>query len=119
MDYASYYGSSYGNTPAIDAGFGAAIGAMLGIYLLILLVIYVLQIIAMWKIFSKAGEAGWKSIIPIYNAVILFKISGLSPWLILAYLAAIIPFVGWIVPIVITILQANGLSKSFGKSNFT
>lgn len=116
MDYASYYGSSYGNTPAIDAGFGAAIGAMLGIYLLILLVIYVLQIIAMWKIFSKAGEAGWKSIIPIYNAVILFKISGLSPWLILAYLAAIIPFVGWIVPIVITILQANGLSKSFGKS---
>ena len=70
----------------------------------------------MWKIFSKSGEAGWKSLIPIYNCVILFKISGLSPWLILAYLASVIPFVGWIVVLVISILQANGLSKSFGKS---
>lgn len=116
MDYASYYNSYYGNSAALDAGVGAALGAMLGMYLVIILVIYVLQIIAMWRIFSKAGEAGWKSLIPIYNAIILFKVSGLSPWLILAYLAAIIPFVGWIVPIVITILQANGLSKSFGKS---
>ena len=116
MDYAGYYNSDYGNSAALDAGVGAALGAMLGMYLVIILVIYVLQIIAMWRIFSKAGEAGWKSLIPIYNAVILFKVSGLSPWLILAYLAAIIPFVGWIVPIVITILQANGLSKSFGKS---
>ena len=81
-------------------------GAMFIVYL----------VVAMWKIFTKAGEKGWKSIIPIYNIVILFKISGLSPWLILVYLAGIIPFIGWIACFIITIMQANGLAKSFGKS---
>ena len=56
-------------------------------------------------------------IIPIYNAVILFKISGLSPWLLLICLAAVIPFIGWIPMLVILIFQANGLSKAFGKSS--
>lgn len=129
MDYSSYDISQYARgidsyvettdaafSSATAAGVGAAFGAFLGIYIIFALVISVLQIIAIWKIFSKSGESGWKSLIPIYNVIILFKVSGLSPWLILAYLAAIIPVIGWIVPIVITILQANGLSKSFGKS---
>lgn len=50
-----------------------------------------------------------------YNIVILFKISGLSPWLVLVYLASIIPFVGWIAVLVLTIYQAYSLAKSFGK----
>ena len=108
----SYYYSS-SSSSAAAAGFGAAIGAMMGVYSIIAIAITVLQIVAMWKIFSKAG---WKSLIPIYNLVILFKISGLSPWTILAYLTAWIPVIGWVVSIVITVLQANGLSKSFGKS---
>ena len=61
-------------------------GAMFIVYLVVAIIIAILQIVAMWKIFTKAGEKGWKSIIPIYNIVILFKISGLSPWLILVYL---------------------------------
>ena len=36
--------------------------------------IYLFLVIANWKIFSKAGQAGWKSLIPIYNVYILFKI---------------------------------------------
>ena len=40
----------------------------------------VLIIIAMWKIFEKAGEAGWKSIIPIYNVYIMYKIVGMKNW---------------------------------------
>lgn len=80
------------------------------------LVIVLFQILAIWKIFTKAGERGWKSIIPIYNLVILLRISGLSSWLVLAYLAALIPVVGFIVVIAIDILQAYGLSKAFGKS---
>lgn len=38
------------------------------------LALAVLGIVAMWKIFVKAGEAGWKAIIPFYNTYILFKI---------------------------------------------
>ena len=33
-----------------------------------------LGIIVQWKLFTKAGEAGWKSIIPIYNIYTLCKI---------------------------------------------
>ena len=39
------------------------------------LVLYVLEVIALWKIFVKAGEDGWKAIIPILNIYVLFKIS--------------------------------------------
>jgi len=39
------------------------------------LVAYIITAIALWKIFKKAGEKGWKSIIPIYNSYILYKIS--------------------------------------------
>ena len=111
-DY-SYYADDFDTASAVGLG---ALGAMFSTFLIIMLVIAVLQIIAMWKIFAKAGEKGWKSIIPIYNVVTLFKISGLSPWLVLVYLASVIPFVGWIACLVLTIFQANGLAKSFGKS---
>ena len=30
-------------------------------------IFYIPQVIAYWKIFTKAGEEGWKSIIPIYK----------------------------------------------------
>ena len=39
------------------------------------LVWYILYVVAAWKIFTKAGEAGWKSIIPFYNTFIQYKIS--------------------------------------------
>ena len=38
--------------------------------LAIMVIILVFTIIANWKIFTKAGEAGWKSLIPIYSSVI-------------------------------------------------
>lgn len=46
----------------------------LGAILLILLAYWVLLVIARWKMFTKAGEAGWKSIIPIYADYIGFKL---------------------------------------------
>lgn len=123
-DYPSYY--DYGSTDisqyaregldsSVATGIGAMLGAMLGVYLMIALVIGILQLVAMWKVYSKAGEKGWKSLIPIYNIVVLFKISGISPWLIFVYFAAIIPFVGWIAVLALSVYQANQLSKSFGK----
>ena len=30
-------------------------------------IIYVILVAGMWKMFEKAGIAGWKAIIPIYN----------------------------------------------------
>ena len=109
------YHDSYSSINYDDAAVGAVLGGFVAVFYIIFLAIAVIQIIAMWKIFSKAGEKGWKAIIPIYNMVILFKISGLSPWLILVYLASIIPFVGWIAPIALNAVFAYKLAKSFGK----
>ena len=82
--YSSYY-SNYPSDYAISAAATTTIIGALMVYLVIILAIAIIQVVAMWKLFNKAGEKGWKSIIPIYNCVILFKISGLSPWLVLVY----------------------------------
>lgn len=125
MDYydidtdVSQYARSFDSYGSLDsssaAGLGAVFGAFLGVYLVVIFAIAILQVVAMWKLYTKAGEKGWKSIIPIYNMVTLFKICGLSPWLVLVYFAAVIPFVGWIAVIALTIYLSNCLAKSFGK----
>ena len=54
------------------------IGSMMllgGIYMIFALVWWILQIIANWNIFTKAGEAGWKSLIPIYGDYVSYKIA--------------------------------------------
>lgn len=116
--YPSYYDYS-SSASSIDSSAVAVILASLGVMLFFMLaigiVLLILQIIANWKIFTKAGEKGWKSIIPIYNAVILFKISGISPLFVLIYLVGFIPFVGALAILGVTIYQANSLAKSFGK----
>ncbi len=72
------------------------------------LIVVVLLIIAMWKIFSKAGQGGWKSLIPIYNVYTLCKIADGNGW---KFLLLLIP----IVNIIYMIMLYYRLSKSFGK----
>lgn len=58
---------------------GAVLGGMLGAVIVCAIAFAVLMIIAEWKLFTKAGEAGWKSLIPIYNIWVAFKIVGINP----------------------------------------
>ncbi len=125
-------------TPQDQAGIAAVFGALAGMgiaFTIICLVIGILTIVPMWKIFTKAGEKGWKSIIPIYNTYILCKIAGRNFWKIfgitvaLYILPLIIGAVGsgvvatilgivcfalsiWL--IVEIVLVYHGLSKNFG-----
>ena len=67
-------------TPAEAAAIGGiAAGAFVTIAIFAT-IFYVLLIVACWKIFEKAGEKGWKSIIPIYNIYILYKIVKMESW---------------------------------------
>lgn len=86
---------------------GSAGGGML--FLLIELAIIALVIVGFWKVFSKAGQPGWFSLIPIFNVFILLKIVG-RPWWWLILL--LIPIVNFIIMIVVSI----DVAKSFGKS---
>ena len=72
------------------------------------LAIAVLGIIAMWKLFEKAGEPGWASIIPFYNVYVLFKITWGNGW---KFLFLLIP----IANIVFMIITMVKLAKAFGK----
>ena len=105
------------NLSTSDAFAAGGVAGFFATYSIVMIVIAVLTIIAQWRIFTKAGEAGWKCLIPIYNLVILFKIAGLSPWWVLGYLAAVIPIVGAFIVLGITIYLNISLGKAFGKSN--
>ena len=86
----------------------AMTSAQLTAYVIFCLIFAVLTIIATWKIFTKAGEKGWKSIIPIYNAYIFFKITWGNGWF---FLLMLIPFVN----IAIYFVTLWKLAKAFGK----
>jgi ABC-type sulfate transport system permease subunit len=72
-------------------------------------VITIIVIVALWKIFEKAGKPGWASLIPIYNVIVLLEIIGKPLWWIILLL---IPLVN----IIFGIWAVNLLSKSFGKN---
>ncbi len=72
------------------------------------LILIVGSIVALWKLFTKAGKPGWASIIPIYNTIVMIDIAGKPLWWILLMF---IP----IVNIVISILVMVGLAKNFGR----
>lgn len=91
------------------------------------IIIAVLVIVAMWKIFKKAGEPGWKAIVPFYNSYTLFKIVWDTKffWInlgfaVLSGIISFLPAIGWlgsiisIASFVLTIMVLNKLAKSFG-----
>ena len=61
-----------------------------GIYLVVALGWWILQIIANWRIFTKAGEAGWKSIIPVYGDYVSYKIAWQPSYFWLVFILGII-----------------------------
>jgi hypothetical protein len=93
-------------------------GGFVFILVIIYIAIIVLEIAALWKLFVKAGQPGWAAIIPIYNLYVLLKVIGRPPWwLALFFVGVIVPFVGWILLVVIGIIVAIDLAKSFAKSS--
>ena len=36
--------------------------------------------LGIWKVFRKAGQPGWAAFVPIYNLVLMTRISGFSSW---------------------------------------
>jgi len=88
-------------------------GAMLVFVMLISLAFAAVMIGSMWKVYVKAGQPGWASLVPIYNLVVMLRITGKPAW----WLALMfIPFVNFIVLIMVTMDLAKcfGQSKGFG-----
>jgi hypothetical protein len=95
VDYSSSY-SAQGQAP----------GPLVWVCWTVYIILFILWIVALWKIFSKAGQPGWAAIVPIYNYIVWCKIVGRPAWWVLLLLICF--------PIFYIILSID-LAKSFGK----
>lgn len=96
MDYSAQNGQG-------AAGAGIGIGGII-----IGLAIGIFMIVAMWKVFKKAGQPGWGCLIPIYNWYLMIKIAQRPGWwLVLMF----IPLVNFIIMIIVSV----GIAENFGK----
>lgn len=116
---AQAYDYSYDyTTTTTDTGGLAGLAVFTGVWMFIWLAVAVFMIVCMWKMFEKAGEQGWKSIIPIYNYWTLCEIVGKPGWWSLVTLLMAIPiinFVAWIPALIVAVIVSIELAKSFGK----
>ena len=76
------------NTDSFIAG--AVVGGIIAFFAGLAIMLAVLQLIAAWKVFEKAGEKGWKSLIPFYNIYILFRILGIKEWYFWVFLGGVV-----------------------------
>ncbi len=66
----------------------------------------IMIIVGQWIVFQKAGQAGWKSLIPFYNTYVLMEIAGKPGWWMFLLF---VPLVG----VVILLLALLSLAKKF------
>ena len=83
---------------------------MSGISWIIYLAVYVLVVAGWWMMFVKAGEEGWKAIIPIWNILVLLRIVGREWWWIILMLIPLVNIVIWFI-------VSMDLAKSFGRGS--
>lgn len=72
----------------------------------------VFELIVMWKIYEKAGQPGWASIVPIYNIIVLLKILKMDWWHVLIML--FVPFAAGIYGIIMSYKLALAFGKDKG-----
>lgn len=86
------------------------LGGMLYTVILLVVAYFVLKIVANWKIFEKAGQPGWASIVSFYSNYIEFNIYWGNGWLflipVLLSLLSGIPLLGNLFLVVALIIGA-------------
>ena len=76
---------------------------------LLSIAVFVVTIVGAWRLYEKAGQSGWVSLIPILNLLGLLKMIGKPYWFALLYL---IPVVGVAAHVIVSV----SVARSFGKS---
>ena len=79
--------------------------------IIIPLALVLLVIVATWKVFIKAGQPGWASIIPFYNTYVMLKIAGRPGWWLLLFF---IPVVNLVITIIVMIDFARSFEQGAG-----
>lgn len=76
----------------------------------------IFQTIVMWLVYDKADQPGWASIVPFYNMWVLAEIAEKPGWWVLIILfSGLIPYVGGIIGMVLSIIITVGVARTFGR----
>jgi hypothetical protein len=95
----------------------ASSGGGVLIFILVAIAFYILVALGTYGTYLKAGpngEPAWSAFVPIYNFIILLKVAGRPKTWGWFLLLNIIPYVGSLAFLVVYIIVANDVSKSFG-----
>ncbi len=90
-----------------SASFFELFGSLFLVLSLFLIASSVLIMVSMWKVYEKAGLAGWKSIVPFYNVYCLTLVAGIEWWY---FILLFIPYVG--IPVAVYMIYKT--AKKFG-----
>src|SRR5271157_5719232 len=77
-------------------------------YVIFILITIVTTILGLWKLFEKAGQPGWRILIPFYNFYIWLKIIKKPMWW---FIFIVIPFIN----VFVILLMIVELVKCYGK----
>lgn len=105
-----------------DYGLAGVLLGLIGTFWILAVIWIILKVVAGWKIFSKAGQPGWASIVPFYNSYIEYKIYWGNGWLFLVPLVlgilGAVPVIGTVLVIlsaVIGIITKYKQAVAFGQ----
>jgi Family of unknown function (DUF5684) len=91
------------------SGFGLAMSTPVTAAVAVVCVLVVVHGYLLWRIYARMGEPGWRGIVPLLNAHVVFRRRGREWWWVLLLL---VPCVGWLVAIV----YLNDLARLYGRS---
>ena len=115
MNYNYDYTSGYNLGSSSNASLSTIFSSVSIVTWIISLAICVVMIVALWKVFKKAGKPGWAAIVPFYDMWTLFEIGGQKG----AYIFFMfIPCAGPIIYLVFEIKAYLEIAKRFGKETW-
>ena len=95
----------------MQGGANPDLGPVVMVVLVFEVLLIAVLIASFWKIFTKAGQPGWASLIPIYNMVVLLKIINRPIWWIVLLF---IPLANFVIMIISTYDLATSFRKGIG-----
>jgi hypothetical protein len=96
-------------SPALQRNDGPSAAVFLAVIAFYLVILAYVGVCG-WMIFRKAGEAGWKALVPIWNTLIVLKMVGRPWWWIFLLL---IPYLNFVLLLAIAV----DMGRSFGKGS--
>jgi hypothetical protein len=81
-------------------------------FAVLMVVVCLVQAIALWNVYEKAGEPGWAILVPFYNMWVLAEVGGKPGWLgLLMIFSGFIPVIGPLAGLVLSLVISIGVAK--------